>query len=54
MFTTKLLETILILSLVTVCVVFGIETAESMYQAGFDNGYEACVEEYNLYLPLDY
>ena len=54
MFTTKLLETILILSLVTVCVVFGIQIAKDIYQTGYDNGYEACVEEYNLYLPYDY
>ena len=32
---------------------FMTEIKQSGYDHGYDDGYQACVEEYNLYLPFE-
>ena len=49
----NIIQILLTLTLTTGAIVVGIQLAREIYTEGYNNGYEACVEEYNLYLPFE-
>lgn len=49
----NIIQALLLLTLMTGGIVLGIQLARELYIEGYNNGYEACVEEYNLYLPFE-